>query len=389
MRLSSSKARIRIIVGLTVIAAVGAVLLFFSGGRLPAPTGELTFDGDSQELKATIVVATLDAPIQEGMNAIWCASFLSAWKAMEEDVAKEPPSLQDSPKVALELNQAADPRPDVPKASMYVAAGWNDKGIVDQIQNDLAADFPTKAPPTFPGILPNSFVAYAYLEANVAFLVPYFQSRSPMVFTDGAGNKTELSSFGIRSEDDYAYEKLRAQPRVLFWKGKPWDKGLEFAVDLCAESSPSQIIVARINREPTLAAALARVESERAELEKTREKDPGWAQFVERIGPRDVLLVPDICWRISHHFAELECKTFTNSKLAGQRLDVAQQDISFRLDRSGAELKSESKQYCKPQDIHYVLDRPFLICMKKRDAKTPYFVMWVENAELLTKWAAK
>jgi len=30
-------------------------------------------------------------------------------------------------------------------------------------------------------------------------------------------------------------------------------------------------------------------------------------------------------------------------------------------------------------------DRPFLIVMKKRDAKQPFFITWVDNAELLCK----
>jgi hypothetical protein len=112
-------------------------------------------------------------------------------------VAKEPPSLRGSPEVALDMNRASDPRPDIPKESLYTAAGWNQKGIRGQIIKDLAQKFPAKAPPAFPGILPNSLVAYAYLEANVTFSLPYFQNREPLVFTDREGVKTELSSFGI------------------------------------------------------------------------------------------------------------------------------------------------------------------------------------------------
>ncbi len=40
---------------------------------------------------------------------------------------------------------------------------------------------------------------------------------------------------------------------------------------------------------------------------------------------------------------------------------------------------------CKPMAIHFVCDHPFLIVVKKRGAKRPFFVMWVDNAELLCK----
>ncbi len=119
---------------------------------------------------------------------------------------------------------------------------------------------------------------------------------------------------------------------------------------------------------------------------RPKKKDPDYAEYLEEIGPNDVLLVPDLFWRITHRFSELEGRAFLNPKLKGQSLDIAQQDILFRLDRSGAELRSESKMYCAPIPTYFVVDRPFLIFMRKRDATEPYFAMWVDNAELLTPW---
>jgi hypothetical protein len=107
---------------------------------------------------------------------------------------------------------------------------------------------------------------------------------------------------------------------------------------------------------------------------------------LEEVGPNDVLLVPDFFWQISHRFSDLEGRAFLNPKLKGRRLEVARQDILFRLERSGAELESESKIYCLPIPTYFVLDRPFLICMRRRDAAEPYFVMWIDNAELMIPW---
>src|SRR5664280_522976 len=122
----------------------------------------MTFNGSSSELKATEIVPTLDTPIAKGKNVIWCASFLSAWKALEQDLAEEPVSLDGNPEMAALLNNSADPRPFIPATALYIATGWNQKGIINQIENDLRQRFPGKQPPTFPGITPNSFVAYSY-----------------------------------------------------------------------------------------------------------------------------------------------------------------------------------------------------------------------------------
>lgn len=375
-----SGSRIGVIIGLITIAVVGgAVLWLYDRDPLPVPVSEPVFDGNSRELKATKVVLTLDTPIQKEMNAIWCASFLAAWKTLETDLVKEPLSLQGSPEVALALNNAADPRPHIPKASLYVAAGWYQKGITEQIKKELAQKFPTKAPPTFSEMSPDSILAYAYLEANVKFALPYFQNRRPLVFTDRTGKKTELSSFGTRIGDAHARVELRRQPAILF---ESWDdehKLTECVVDLDRTSQPNQIILAFMEPRPTLAEMLAAVEDR-------IDKAAGMKEGHDDLGPIDMLLVPDMVWRITHQFAELEGQEFANEDLKGQRLEIAQQDIQFRLDRNGARLRSETRVVIAAIPRDYLFNRPFLLYMKKRGAEMPYFVIWIENAELLNKW---
>jgi hypothetical protein len=361
----------------------------FFGKRIP-----MTFDGPSTGLKATEIVPTLDTPLPENRNAIWCVSFISAWKALSEDLAEGPVRLDGEPPAADLLNQAADPRSSVPEGTMYVATGWNHEGVIDRIRDDLKTAFPGKPMPEFPGIMDNSFVAYAYIEANLKFTLPYCQSDDPLTFTDSLGNQAQVNAFGILPEDSNSQMRLRRQAQILFMKGgdsmfgqpvEPPSLPFEFALDLCEDSSPSQIIVAVIQREPTLAAALERIENEIAGYGKAQ--DDQYAIIQQEPGASDVLLVPDMVWQITHRFVELENRRFQNPGLDQQSLDVAQQDISFRLSRSGAELRSEAKDaYQSMGKNEFILDRPFLVCMRKRGETTPYFVMWVDNAELLSPW---
>ena len=353
------------------------------------PDVPLAFNGSSEHLKATKVVPTLDAPIPNGMNVIWCASFQAAWKALEHDLAGGPVLLDGSPQTATSLNDAPDPRPFIPETSLYVATGWVKDGITNRIQQEIKRRFPRKKAPTFRGITPDSLVTYCYLEANLVFPIPYYQSTEPLRFTNGAGGSTEVSSFGASTEDHRAYSKLLGQLRILFQKPGGQGKDPEFAIDLCTTSSPSQIVAARISPEPTLAATLARLDREvarAAELDKTSRSYEEQRQH--SLTPGDRLFVPDLHWFISHSFLELQGKTLDNQKLKGQRFDIAQQDIAFFLHRKGAELKSEAKSYASSADAprDFLFDRPFLLCMKKRNTDAPYFVMWIENAELLNPW---
>ena len=108
---------------------------------------------------------------------------------------------------------------------------------------------------------------------------------------------------------------------------------------------------------------------------------------MREFGIRDVLLVPNLNWEVRHHFAELEGsdKRFLNAGFSGYYIAKAMQTIRFKLDRSGAELASEAQMHCKPMATRFVCDRPFLIVVKKRGTERPFFVMWVDNAELLCK----
>lgn len=274
-----------------------------------------------------------------------------------------------------QLNRASDPREQSPEGCLYAAAGSSHSGIVHRIEREVGRLFPTKEPPTFPGLGEDSVVAYSYLEANVRFRIPYFQNKEPLLFTDSGGTMTRLNSFGIRPEDDYAYYALRQQPAILY---EIRDRGYqltECAIDLDRTSQPSQIVLALVKPRRTLAGLLTAVEKKVVAA--------GRQEVRKGLGPNDVLLVPEVSWQVTQRFAELEGREFLDPPLRGQRMDVAQQDILFRLDRGGAELKSETKLYALPVPTFYVFDRPFLIYMRKRGESDPYFVAWVDNADLL------
>src|SRR5262249_17250176 len=153
-------------------------------------------------------------------------------------------------------------------------------------------------------------------------------------------------------------------PREALWREKEVP---EFILDPCKTSQPYQIVLARVNRKPTLADTLADVEQKIA-------AQPAPDAFMSQLHPRDTLLVPNMAWKVSHRFKELEGqdKQFLNPALRGLYLDTAIQTIQFRLDRSGAELASESKVLVAPGASFFHLDRPFLVYMKKRGGKHPF-----------------
>jgi len=98
-----------------------------------------------------------------------------------------------------------------------------------------------------------------------------------------------------------------------------------------------------------------------------------------------------VLYKLTHHFKELEEKGLGNAHLGGTIIFEALQMIDFSLSRTGVILKSSatfgttrgrSAHIEEPRYLYF--DRPFLIYVKKRQTQAqPFFVMWVDNAELL------
>ena len=101
-------------------------------------------------------------------------------------------------------------------------------------------------------------------------------------------------------------------------------------------------------------------------------------------GPADALIVPTMFWELEHTYDELNGKSVNSAEPRVPILE-AWQRIHLRLDRSGAALESSAGMAFGAVARVYVFNRPFLVYMKKHERRQPFFVMWVDNAELLNK----
>ncbi len=371
----------RLVVYAVILAAIIAGLIY--AALTPSLNGPPPFvkayDGPSEGLEATVIVPTLDTPMPPDKNVIWCASFQLAWNEMRDEIVGEPIRIENAGQIADRLNDAKVTKDDLVPGSYYAKAGAVADGVIEQIQADMAAQFPDAPTPEI-AASSEAVVSYAYLAANVKFTIPFFENQEPFLF-DGF----PVRSFGIRKKDEYAHSKLRGQIEILYsdhdYEDNPRAK-YEFALDPCKDSSPNQIIVACIEAGESLAETLGELETKMAKW-----SDSDWGR---RFHENEVLLVPSMSWRLDHHFRELEGtdKRILNerSAAAGYYINVASQVIDFRLERTGADLKSRADLDAESAEPRYfIFNRPFLIVMKKRGAERPFFVMWVENAELLCK----
>lgn len=360
--------------GLTSVAS-------YLGQRFHDLAKERTFSGDSGQLERTVVVPTLDSPSPAGKNLIWCSSFQLAWNEIRDNVIGAPLDVVGAEELAERLNKAPHRAGDLEPGSCYAAGGWIHDGIIKRIEKEMGARFPSQELPDFNDFKDDGILAYSYLTANVPFTHPFRPLDKALTFIDSQGVETTVNGFGLWEAFLSRYEDIREQVEILYvgWEdpNRPWEPMKEYALDLCRHSKPYQLVIAVVEPKSSLAETYEHIQRGMEQFKNQRGYENGrW--FEES----DLLRVPEMYWRIDHRFAELIGKMVAN---VGMPVVEAMQTIEFRLDRSGAMLESPAFVAIAAIPRNFVFNRPFLIYMKKRDAERPFFVMWVDNAELLVR----
>jgi len=322
-----------------------------------------------------------------------------AWDRLKNDIIGEPVEVRGAGELAARLNRAKVSETDLEPESFYATAGFVPGGIIEQIQKEIAERFPSEPVPVFDELnrLPpqdrlRTIVAYSYLNVDVGFKYPFYTKDTAFSFEDSNGTRTDVTSFCSYAQgDDWNLQNVREQVDVLYYKYGEQPCDAEFAVDLCKDTKPYQVVLAFVPRCNTLSEAMAAVEEKISEFKH----DPDY-EVLRRLRPIDRLIVPDVLYKLTHHFSGLEGKVIGNQPWHDQGYYIfeAMQMIDFALTRTGVILKSEARLIVPPgrmrpiEEPRYLyFNRPFLVYVKKRGPDySPFFVMWVDNAELMKEF---
>ena len=199
--------------------------------------------------------------------------------------------------------------------------------------------------------------------------------KQPLRF-HAAGDETDVASFGI--EDfrchDAREKSLRGQVSVLDYVGPD-----DLVLQLSTQQDP--IVLAKKPRAATLAEALAAVQARFAR--------PLGRDVQKKLDIEERLVIPLLSLFVERKYTELIQRTILNPGFTTLFVEDSIQFIRFQLDESGAILEAEAAIFVlngdepPPEPRRFVFDRPFLLYLQQRQAEQPYFVMWVENPEVL------
>lgn len=309
-------------------------------------------------------------------NAVWCATFEMAWQAFGREVVKEPLRLgPPAPAAFVEgMNEHPYPMDAVDTASCIAVAGRKADGILERIANEGMEKFHRDLPQMKVALdRPDDILAYAFLRKDLPFEHPFEPSRRGIAFAGAAGR---IPAWGINPGERKGADDLAAQVRLLH--RTPAREPDAFVLEFTPKGEEDRILLALVPGSPSLADTWSGV---------ARMIGEGPARGLDS---NPVLQVPRIRIDLLREYRELLGAPVLNVGFWDYRLAAAAQSILFHLDEAGAMLESEALIRLTaglPPDRPdvFVFDRPFLVALIRKDAKEPYFLAWIANADLLAK----
>jgi hypothetical protein len=320
----------------------------------------------------------MEQAIGPGKNALYCSTVQIAWNALQDKFIKEPIRLEGDPPMAQALNKRLSTKADLPKESYVAMAGVLKEEFLQRLNKLLKEKFGDQAPPEVKEPIrlgPPQIFAYAYLFKNLQFEKPFELLANPLPFNSEA----YTIAFGIdRYQDDEKHREMGKQVKVIEYKSED-----QFVIHLQTKSVNDVMVLAKVKPETTLLKTIQAVEG--------TTNIGYWDE--PRLRKEETLRIPVLNFNVNHTFPELSGKLMNKGK-RDWSIGRVTQWTRFKLNQKGAMLKSEAriggladnmpslKEY-PPRK--FIFDKPFLIYLKQKGAKYPYFAMWVGNTELMVK----
>ncbi|GAK61656.1 hypothetical protein U27_01557 [Candidatus Vecturithrix granuli] len=318
----------------------------------------------------TIITPSLSENINPDQNLLWCATLQLAWNELF-DLAEGPIAMENEPPVVTLLNQQKTLNLALDEASYLAKAGFVTPEIVKDLEETHQQKFPDQPfPQELQGLPQNSLMAYAYLLKTLPFEWAFTRFTKPFNYQE-----TPVASFGLAQymSGHPTDDNLARQVSVL-----DYQNGDDFILELHTTSQADRLILAKISPAATLQATLDQV------LKRVESAQPTAMQNLETV------IVPVIDLDRTRQFPELCGRKITapNAAINGKALSLVEQRIQFRLDETGAVLESKAVFVSAMPPRKFVFDKPFLLMLIRQDASTPYFVLWVNNADILAPFTS-
>ncbi len=310
---------------------------------LPNPTSITKFS-------QTEFVPTLENKLAENKNIIYSSSLLYAWQVVKQTF--NPSLILNNPNASdfRLMNESTSFNNSLNKGEIRTEASFGERTI------DIRAFFNKEL--LFPSKLQK-------IDEGILF------------------DKRKVAAFGMKEVD----EKITNFTQIAFYRDDD-----NFIIELTPKDTLNSIVIAKgLQNVKTLADAVKQtnVFIEKGNHEKLNPK-MAWKY---KFDADDEFSIPIVRFNIEANYKNIAGQTFL---VAGKKytIETAYQRTGLTLDENGGVVESEARvtsstdstgvtEKVHPKNMAF--NRPFFIIIKRVGGTNPYFVMKVDNAELLKK----
>lgn len=333
--------------------------LFFLGG---CETQQVeTYSHVIQDTKSNIAGNYLGSDYKG--NYVWGGAMNLAWTELAENIIKEDIRLNTQDKIALEmalkLNDAPFSKSDLDEESYYVKSGYG-QSTVDQINHESKKKFPSKSFGDLQMNLdPTDIISYAYFLKEVEYETKF--EKDTVSFN---GQKVK----GFISDN----EAQRKNVKIIKYENDD-----TFIIKLQLKNKNDELILAK-------GYDMKNPQDVVNEINKNNKK------HLSTIGKSDRFKTPKL--HLDHHrdYVELIGKYLANKGFEKYFIAQMFENIKFDMDEKGARVENEAVILTKgfgimePEKLkNFILDKPYWVVMKRTNSQNPYFILGVNNIELM------
>lgn len=299
------------------------------------------------EFKTTQFLPTLEEPFQEGKNIVYAKAFLDAWNG-----------------VMQKINSPVEERASYTEEFKYLIKSKSHENVMDKDEYFVETD-----------VVGPEILVRAFFRVKLPFRNKLHPADKGIKFIN-----INVQGFGRTHQDvntDSAY-------KILYYLNDE-----HFAIKLIPEDVEHEIILAKgVNDFHSLVDGFAKVNQLIKEGEAMKkDSSKSWMYVLEE---EDNILIPSFEYNIGTKYPKIEGHTFYTTDKKEHIIEEAYQRTGFIMNENGAVVESEANIAVdsigvpeKKVPKNFIFDKPFLVIFKKVNAPFPYFMMKVENAELM------
>ena len=299
-------------------------------------------------------------------NYVWGGAMNLAWNELNENILGEKLKLATEDELALSMvenfNNAVFTKDDLDEASYYIKSGYGQE-TVDLINKESREKFPTKSFADLDITLaPTDIISYAYFLKEVEYLTEF---------------KEKTVNFkGIDVKGFYAYSFGEKDNVEVI---KYWDND-KFIISLQLKNDGDELFLAKGFDMTSPQDIVNEINMYNTESTKTG------------MGYDDIFEMPKI--HLDHHreYKELIGKFLANENFEEYFISKMFENIKFDMDHRGARVENEAAIVLtlglsdeEPKIKEFILDEPFWVVMKRTNSSNPYFILGVNNENIMEK----